>query len=207
MSDKSMRECFKHTDLEWRLAQIPDSAGCRGVFLNMLDERACEFGPEIMNEYRDFFRIYQFSGFRLYPVKDYLMRIVKLAELRFGGPDIYKGIFEIQAAAFPSWRRTLVGRTAFAVLGVQFDSILRVTGISVSKAVNYAECRILRDGPMHFTANFSNEYMYIEHAMAGALTGVARACEVPVSLDVRLRDPFNGEIGITVLDEKAAYAP
>jgi uncharacterized protein (TIGR02265 family) len=202
-----MKECFQHTDLEWRLRQIPDSHACRGVFLNMLDERASEFGQAIRDQYRDYFKLYRFSPFRLYPVKDYLTRIVKLAQLQFGGPNIYRGLFEIQAAAWPSWRRTLVGRTTFAVLGSDFDAILKVMRSATSKATNYCTVDFYRESPFQYTVRFTREYNYIDHAMAGALAGVARACEVQVNLDVRMKDPFNGDIGITVLDQKAVYAP
>jgi len=104
-----LEECFAHTDLQWRLGQIPDSHAVRGVFMNMLDERAGEFGPQVQQTYRSFFQTYSFAPVRLYPVKDYLTRLVKLAQIKWGGPDIYRGIFEIQAAAFPAWSRSLPG--------------------------------------------------------------------------------------------------
>ena len=204
MRDSSLQECFAHTDLEWRLAQIPDSAACRGVYFNMLDQRAAVFGPDIQKEYRDFFRLVEFSAIRLYPVKDYLTRMVKLAQLQFGAPNIHRGLFEIQAAAWPSWRKTVMGRATFAILGSDFDAVLRMMGGAVSKSLNHGSCKIHPLGPGQYAARFTEQYVYIEHAMAGALLGVAHACNVGVKLDVQLRDPFNGDVLIHVVSKQAA---
>src|SRR5579859_1592142 len=189
-----IKEIYQHTDLEWRLTQIPDSAACRGVYFNMLDERAAAFGPEIQRQYRDLFKLVSFNAIRLYPIKDYLTRMVTLAAIKFGPPNVHRGLFEIQEAAWPSWRKTLVGRATFAVLGSDFDAVLRVMGGAVSKSLNHGSCKISSTTPGNYLARFTEQYVYIEHAMAGALTGVARACGVNVTLDVQLRDPFNGDV-------------
>ena len=185
----SLKECFAHTDLEWRLRQIPENAACRGVYFNMLDERAAAFGRDAQNEYRNFFKLIQFSAFRLYPIRDYLTRMVKLAAIQFGAPNIHRGLFEIQAAAWPAWRRTLVGRATFAILGSDFDGVIRVMGGAVSKSLNHGSCKIVSNGPSQYIARFVEQYVYIEHAMAGALSGVARACGVDVELETRLGTP------------------
>jgi len=91
-----MKECFAHTDLEWRLSQIPNTASCRGIFLNMLDDLAAGLSPLTQRRYREFFQTYRFSSFRQYRIKDYLTRMVKLSEIHFGAPNIYRGIFEFQ---------------------------------------------------------------------------------------------------------------
>jgi uncharacterized protein (TIGR02265 family) len=197
----SLKECYEHTDLAWRLAQIPDTAACRGVFLNMLDERAGELGPSTQYEYRQFFQTYRFTPFRFYPVKDYLTRIVTLAQIHYGGPEIYRGVFEIQAAAYPSWKRTLMGRAMFAMLGNDFHALLRAIDktYATHSFVNYCRFAVHPLGPGRYRALFEPEYLYIEHAMAGALWGVAKACGVRVKLEPRLDDPFNGTIDITIL--------
>jgi uncharacterized protein (TIGR02265 family) len=193
-----MKECYQHTDLEWRLSQIPDSAACRGVYFNMLDQQAAAFGARVQKEYRDYFKLISFNGLRLYSIKDYLTRMVKLAALQFGPANIHKGLFEIQEAAWPSWRKTLVGRATFAVLGNDFDAVLRVMGGAVSKSLNHGSCKITKEAAGKYVARFTEQYVYIEHAMAGALTGVARACGVPVTVESQLRDAFNGDVIINV---------
>jgi uncharacterized protein (TIGR02265 family) len=194
-----MKECFENTDLAERLARVPDDAACRGVFLNMLDERAGQFGSATQRAYREFFTLYRFSSLRLYPIKDYITRVVKLAQIEFGAPNIYRGIAEIQAGAFLAWRRTLLGRTWFAVLGSDFESVLRLVARTMSKVVNYGNVSLHAAGSgQQLTMQFVDQYVYIEHAMKGAIQGVARACGVVVELDVRLEDMFNGSIGISV---------
>jgi uncharacterized protein (TIGR02265 family) len=197
----SLRECFEYTDLRWRLAQIPDRAACRGAFMNMLDDRAADLGRDTQNAYRSFFQTYRFSPFKFYPVKDYLTRIVTLAQIHFGGPNIYEGIHHIHAATYVSWKRTLLGQTAFAMLGNDFERVLRAAelGYVGSHFINYARLTVRRDAANRFAVCIGNEFVYIEHAMSGAVAGIAEACGARVALNVRMADPFNGEIGVTVL--------
>jgi uncharacterized protein (TIGR02265 family) len=193
-----MKECFEHTDLEWRLQHIPDRAACRGVFFNMLDTRARAFGVEVQREYRDFFKLHDFSALRLYPVKDYLTRLVKLAQIQFGGPNIYQGIFQIQEQAFPTWKTTLIGRAGFAIFGANLEAVLDIICRPPSKAQNYGRAELTRiaDG---FEVRFFDEYVYIQHAMAGALKGVARACNKEVKVSVELKDAFEGCVHLKFL--------
>src|SRR4028119_1567367 len=77
---RGLEECLAHTDLAWRLKQIPKHYAVRGVFMNMLDERAESLSPETQAAYRDFFGCVRFSPVRLYSVTDYLVRLVKLSQ-------------------------------------------------------------------------------------------------------------------------------
>ncbi len=198
---RGLEECFARTDLAWRLTQIPKHYAVRGVFMNMLDERALELGADAQAAYRDFFGFTKFSPVRLYSVKDYLIRLVKLSELHFGGPNIHQGLFEIQAAAFPTWRRSLPGRMTFAMLGSNFDAIMRMTNIGMSAAINHGTCVITSPKPRSYVAAFRDQPNFIEHAMAGALVGVARACGISATFETRMIDPFNGDIVLTLGEE------
>jgi len=198
--EASLTDCYRHTDLEWRLTRIPDEACARGAFFNMLDDRAAELGATTQQEYRRFFQTYKFSTFRWYPLKDYVTRIVTVAQIHFGGPGIHQGMFHIQASAYRSWRRTMIGRAVFALLG-DMASVLRATerGYAGKSFVNYVDFSFEQDRPDHFTVRFRNEYLYVEHAMAGALTGMADVLDERVRLDIEMDGPFDGTIGITML--------
>jgi hypothetical protein len=200
-----MKECFQYTDLEWRLGQIPDAAGCRGVFFNMLDERAAEFGPEVQREYREYFKLYRFSPLRLYSVKDYLTRMVKLSQLKFGGPEIFRGIWELQFASWPAWRRTLMGRATVGILGNDLGALLRVTRTTTRMSINYGSFDV-EGGPTHFVTHHTNEYVYIEHAMAGGVAGIAAVCGLQVHLEPKLSDPFNGVLILDVLQPQPSLS-
>ncbi|MDX2024336.1 MAG: DUF2378 family protein [Deltaproteobacteria bacterium] len=200
---RGLEACFAKTDLAWRLAQIPKHYAVRGVFMNMLDERAAELGAESQAAYADFFGVTKFSQIRLYSVKDYLIRLVKLSELHFGADRIHEGLFEIQAAAFPAWRRSLPGRMTFAVLGSNCDAILRMTNLGMSAAINHGTCVITSTGPGTYTAAFRDQPNFIEHAMAGALVGVARSCGLTATAQARMIDAFNGDILLTIGEPEA----
>jgi uncharacterized protein (TIGR02265 family) len=198
----TMDDCFQYSDLKWRLDNVPDSAACRGVYLNALDRMAGEFGPPVSGAYRDYFNLYTFSAIKLYPVKDYLTRLVKLAQINYGGPNIYKGIFEIQARMPLAWTKTLLGRAFMGIIGRDYRAALSMLKASINKSINYGTFDLIDAGPDSYLAQFRSEYVYIEHAMAGGLVGLARACGVEVKLDIRLKDPFNGDIGIQIVRDR-----
>ena len=199
-SSASLQECFRTTDLKWRLAQIPDEAGCRGAFFNMLDMRAGSLSSATQLEYRNFFRIHRYIPFRMYPVRDYLTRMAVLAQIHWGGDNVYRGIREIQSGAFEAWTSTLVGRAALAVVDPSFLGMLRFCERSLTSTtlVNYATFRIVGITPGVVRTRFTNEFVYIEHAMVGALEGIGTLAGFRPVFDVQLTDAFNGTVDIKV---------
>ena len=203
MSEGWLKDVYATTDLEWRLAQIPESAACRGVYLNMLDERAGELSPEAQHAYRDYFKIYKFTPFRLYSVKDYLTRMMMVAQLKYGAADVYRGLFEVQAATWPAWRKTLMGRATLGILGTNFNSILNMVKSTVRMSINYGSFDV-EGGPSEYVTHHRNEYVYIEHAMAGGIAGIADVCGIEVNIEAKLTDPFNGSLLVRVKQLAAA---
>jgi uncharacterized protein (TIGR02265 family) len=163
----------------------------------MLDERAAAFGPQVQRAYREYFKSYKFSPLRLFSVKDYLSRMAMVAQIEFGGPGIYGGIFELQAASWPAWRKTLMGRATLSILGTEFHSILKMVRSTVRMSINYGSFEV-EGGPTRYLTHHRNEYNYIEHAMAGGIQGIARVCGVRVDIKPELVDPFNGTLVVDV---------
>lgn len=186
-----LKRALRKTDLSWRLEQLPKEAAVRGAFFNMLDERAREVSPELQASYRRYFKTYEFSTLRFYSCKDYLLRLVVLANAAFDDP--YRGIRVFQAAAFPAWRRTLIGRSWFALFGSDFRGVLRQMCSTFTSVANYCSAELVENSEP-LVVRFRRQYVYIEHAMLGAIEGVARACDQPVRLSVQLVDPFNGDV-------------
>jgi uncharacterized protein (TIGR02265 family) len=194
----SLEECFACTDLKWRLGAVPETALVRGVFLSMLDRQATALGPEVEEEYTSYFRVQGFSAFRMYPVRDYLTRLVVLAQIRWGASEIPKGLRALQSAAFDTWRGTLVGRTALELFEPSLVGCLKFCERTYQSGVsgNYADFAVLEVRSDHITTRFRNEYVYIEHAMVGALELVARFCGERVAFETKLDDPFTGNVTI-----------
>ncbi|MDQ3032337.1 MAG: TIGR02265 family protein [Myxococcota bacterium] len=197
--------CYAHTDLEWRLANIPIDATCRGAFFNMLDDRAGSLSSATQAEYRAFFRIHRFSAFRMYPVRDYVTRIVVLAQIHYGAESIYRGIRELQSGAFDAWAKTLLGRAALAVVSPELPSMLRMLARAYASqtVVSHSRFAVESATDREIVVRLENEHLYIEHAMVGALEGVARVCGVPgAQFVVELDGPFDGTIRILLPDAR-----
>lgn len=192
----SLEECFAHTDLEWRLGAIPSWATVRGVYMAMLDRQAADLGPTTHEEYRAFFRVGSFSPLRQYPARDYVTRLAVLAQIHWGGPAIYQGIRRIQARAFDTWTSTVVGRAALALFEPTFLGCLRFCERAYETGVpgNYARFTVESADDRLIVTRFDNEYVYIEHAMVGALEGVAKICGEQATFEAELDGAFDGRV-------------
>lgn len=194
----SLESCERATDLAWRLSQIPPDATCRGAFFNMLDERAGTLSPETQAEYRAFFRIHRFASFKMFPVSDYLTRLVLLAQIHYGDQHIYEGVRQLQSGAFDAWAETLLGKAALAVVDPSLGSLLRMLERAYASrtVVSHARFRVVSESEAEIVTELEREYVYIEHAMVGAIEGVARVCGAEVAVTAELRGPFDGLIRI-----------
>lgn len=194
----SLERCERATDLVWRLGQIPPDATCRGAFFNMLDERAGTLCPETQAEYRAFFRIHRFASFKMFPVSDYLTRLVVLAQIHYGSEQIYEGVRQLQSGAFDAWAETLLGKAALTVVDPSLGSLLRMLERAYASrtVVSHARFRVVSESDAEIVTELEQEYVYIEHAMVGAIEGVARVCGADVVVTAELRGPFDGLIRI-----------
>lgn len=192
----SLERCFAATDLEQRLRDIPRDATCRGVFFNMLDNRAAALGPAVAKEYRDFFRVPRLLAFRMYPVRDYLTRLVVLSQIAFGPERIHAGLRELQSGAFDAWAGTMLGRAALAVVNPSLPTLLRVLerAYAAQTVVSYARFSVESVSETEIVTVFEHEYVYIEHAMVGALEAVMRACGRNGSVVPELDGPYDGRV-------------
>lgn len=208
-SSASLDECFAHTDLKWRLAQVPLETTCRGAFFNMLDDRAGALSTEVQAEYRRFFKIHRFSSFRMYPVTDYLTRLVVLAQVQYGARGIYAGIRELQSTAFDAWAETLLGKAALAVVDPGLGAMLRMLerAYASNTVVTGTRMRVTRESATEIITEIDNEYVYIEHAMVGAAEGIARVCGTPVHVTASLTTPFSGVMRLQLLGANDPAGP
>jgi uncharacterized protein (TIGR02265 family) len=197
-NEASLRACFAHSDLEWRLAQIPTTAMCRGAFFNMLDDRAGSLSPTTQAEYRHFFRVTRFVPFRMYPVSDYLTRMAIVCQVHWGAEEVYEAMRTIQASAFDAWARTLLGRAALAVIDPSLEGVLRmIERAYASRTLNtHADFNVISATNEEVVTRFKNEYLPIEHAMVGALEAVLVLCRVRGTVVAELDGPFDGVVRI-----------
>ncbi len=198
ISSASLEACHARTDLAWRLSQIPEDATCRGAFFNMLDHRAGTLGTDTQDEYRRFFRLHQFASFRMYPITDYLTRLVVLSQIHYGEQNIYRGIRELQSGAFEAWAETLLGRAAVSLVEPSLGTMFRMLERAYAShtIVSRATLRVISETDREVVTELHDEYVYIEHAMVGAAEGIARMCRVRAEVTAELTGPFDGFVRV-----------
>jgi uncharacterized protein (TIGR02265 family) len=203
--EASLEACYRATDLEWRLGQIPPDAACRGAFFNMLDDRAGELGEQTQQEYRRFFRIHRFSPVRMYAVADYVTRMVVLAQIHFGEENIYAGLRELQSGAFDAWASTLLGRAALSLVDPSLSSLLHMLerAYASETVVTHSRFKVESASPTEIVTRFSDEHNYIQYSMVGAIEGVAKVCRANVDVTAELSGPFDGLVRIRFREPSA----
>ena len=191
-----LRECYLHTDLEWRLAQIPGDASCRGAFANMLDDRAGQLGHVTQAAYRKAFP-HKISPFKMIPVARYVTQLTVLAQIHYGAKNISAGMRAITGEAF-SLTSVLFGRSTVPDK-VRFIGALKFVAFTWPRILNYSKFSFKQTSPTITTVTFANEYVYIDSAMLGGLEGLARHCGIEVTCEAQLTDQFNGDVVITAV--------
>lgn len=192
----SLDACFAATDLEQRLKDIPADAACRGAFFNMLDDRAAALGPDVAHEYRNLFRIGRMNPIRMVPVRDYLTRLVVLSQIAYGADEIFTGLRLLQSGAFGAWGNTMLGRAWLRLVDPSLPTMLRLLerAYATNTVVTYARFRVESVTDTEIVTRFSREYVYIEHAMVGALEAVMQACGRQGHAVPELEGPYDGRV-------------
>jgi len=188
-----------HEELRDRLRDTPESAACRGFYINMLDRVAASLSADVQRTYRERFPVWGVSSMRMHSVRDYLRRTHCIAVAGFGEEKLAHGLAHIQGYAIETFESSLLGRSVRMLTGNSLDGLMRVVAwLSANRqlAVNYGTWSFRRLDEHVIEGRFEEEYNYIESAMAGALEALVRARGLDAILEVCLEDRFTGTITI-----------
>lgn len=193
-------------ELDWRLMQIPETASCRGFYVNGLEKVATSLGPNVLETYRERFPITRVPNMRMHPVSDYLRRAHTIVVSHYGEQGLQQGRSFVQGFAAEAFRTSVLGRYLVQFVGGNIDRLFRLLrwmNDNRHLIVNYGSWHFEKMSDEMLRGTFVDEYIYIESSMAGALDALARAWGLSAEVDVSLDSPFRGTVEIHIRKEGA----
>jgi hypothetical protein len=188
-------------DLEWRLRNIPDSARVRGINFNLLRRRAKDLRVE--SAYLESFpRPTRFSPTGWYPTKDYVLRLLRVAQLAMGTRNVRRGLSEVfKETGRNVWvsvaqlaLRGRAGRRAFLevlrILSLILPTMSTPTVFGVEATRRGVDIRI------------EHGYAYFEETIRATVEAAARMCGVAIRTRVEIDEkPFDGRLRVVFSDD------
>jgi uncharacterized protein (TIGR02265 family) len=184
-----------HCDLADRLQVVPPSAQVRGLYLRSLDAVTQRAGRGAL--YRDYFAGERWSPIRMYPLRDYMIRLA-LAGASLRSPQrVHEGMHDVWRTNATTFASSLLGRTMLRLLS--HDPVrLTEQGLAARRQTyQYGHWEIVRHGPRAIEMVYREEYLWIESAIAGGAVGAFEACGIEAKLDTKLLNRFDGSTMIT----------
>ncbi len=193
--DRAIQIVAPYCDLVSRLEVVPPSALVRGLYLRSLETVLQRAGrPQL---YRDCFEGERWSPIRMYPLRDYMIRLA-LAGASLRAPErVHEGMHDIWRTNATTFAASLLGRTMLRLLS--HDPVrLTEQGLAARRQTyQYGHWEIVRHGPRAVEMVYREEYLWIESAIAGGAVGAFEACGIEAELETKLLNRFDGSTMIT----------
>jgi uncharacterized protein (TIGR02265 family) len=179
-----------YCDIERRLRAVPPSARVRGMGFGVFREAARRADQESL--YDELTRGARFKALHAYPLGEYLVLLALAGALVAGREQVLQGIFEVSRHNARAYADSLLGRTLIRLLA--HDPVrLSEQGLAMRRHVSlYGHWELLRRGPRELEMCYRDEYIWIEHALAGAAQGTFEACGLHPQIETRLDEAYNG---------------
>jgi uncharacterized protein (TIGR02265 family) len=182
-------------DIRDRLPSLPPSARVRGLYFRALETITQRAGRGAL--YREHFGAERWSPVRMYPLRDYMVRLALAGASLRSPAEMHDGMHDIWRTNATTFASSLLGRTMLRILA---NDPVRLTeqGLAARRQTfDYGHWEIVRHGPRSIEMLYREEYLWIESAVAGGAVGAFEACGISVRLDTRLQSRFDGSTTIT----------
>lgn len=189
-AERAIEWVAPYCDLVERLAVVPPSARVRGLYLSAFEPLLQRSGHAAA--YRRYFAGEHWSALRMYPLRDYMIRLAVAGAALRGPARVHDGMHDVWRTNATTFAKSLLGRTLLRLLA---NDPVRLTeqGLAARRQTyQYGHWSILRHGPRLIEMVYREEYIWIESAIAGGAVGAFDACGIQVKLTTTLIDRFDG---------------
>jgi uncharacterized protein (TIGR02265 family) len=193
--DRAIELVAAHCDLVDRLKVVPPSAQVRGLYLNSLDTILQRADRAAL--YREYFGGERWSPIRMYPLRDYMIRLAVAGAALRSAERVHEGMHDVWRTNATTFAQSLLGRTMLRLLS--HDPVrLTEQGLAARRQTfQYGHWEIVRHGPRSIEMVYREEYIWIESAIAGGAVGAFEACGIEATLKTNLLNRFDGSTTIT----------
>ena len=184
-----------HCDIVERLHALPPSARVRGLYLRSLEAVTLRAGRAAL--YREYFGGERWSPIRMYPLRDYMIRLALAGASLRSPAHVHDGMHDVWRTNATTFAGSLLGRTMLRVLA---NDPVRLTeqGLAARRQTfQYGHWELVHHGPRSIEMMYREEYLWIESAVAGGAVGAFEACGIRAQLHTKLDNRFEGSTTIT----------
>ncbi len=188
--DRAIELVAPYCDIVERLAVVPPSARVRGLYLKGLEAVLVRSGNVAL--YRRYFANERWSALRMYPLRDYMVRLAVAGAALRGPQHVHAGMHDVWRTNATTFASSLLGRTMLRLLS--HDPVrLSEQGLAARRQTyQYGHWSIVHRGPRSIEMFYREEYIWIESAIAGGAVGAFEACGIQVELLTKLISRFDG---------------
>jgi uncharacterized protein (TIGR02265 family) len=184
-----------HCDIVERLQALPPSARVCGLYLRSLEAVTLRAGRAAL--YREHFGGERWSLIRMYPLRDYMIRLALAGASLRSPAHLHDGMHDVWRTNATTFAGSLLGRTMLRVLA---NDPVRLTeqGLAARRQTfQYGHWELVHHGPRSIEMMYREEYLWIESAVAGGAVGAFEACGIRAQLHTKLDNRFEGSTTIT----------
>lgn len=179
-----------YCDLEDRLKVVPPSAKVRGIYFNTFRGMLRSAGQ--LETFATYFPQDRHSSIRLYPLRDYMVRLAVSGALLASPEEVHMGMYEIWRAHALSFASSLLGKAMLRLLSNDVVRLMEQGLAARRQTFQYGHWSIQRIDARAFKMVYEEEYIWIESAMAGGAIGSFESVGVKIVTKTELVDRFNG---------------
>jgi len=147
--------------------------------------------------YNEYFGGERWSVIRMYPLRDYMIRLAVAGASLQSPQRVHEGMHDIWRTNATTFASSLLGRTMLRLLS---NDPVRLTEQALAarrQTYQYGHWEIVRHGPRAIEMVYREEYLWIESAVAGGAVGAFEACGIKANLETKLLSRFDGSTSIT----------
>jgi uncharacterized protein (TIGR02265 family) len=162
----------------------------RGLYLKSLEDVVKRAGKAEL--YERYFQGESWSALRMYPLRDYMVRLAIAGASLCGPENVHRGMHDVWRTNASTFAESLLGR---AMLRLLSHDPVRLTeqGLAARRQTyQYGHWSIVRHGPRAIEMVYREEYLWIESAIAGGAVGAFEACGIEATLETKLINRFDG---------------
>lgn len=181
-----------HCDIATRLNAVPHAARVRGLYFRSALEELTRRG--LRGAFETVIHETERSAFMLYPATDYIVWIAWAGSLVTSPRAVHEGMRELMRGNSAYFGQSLLGRSLVRLLSRDPVQILHQAIKSKRAVSNYGRWSVVDESSRHVVMRHEDEYVWIESALLGAALGALESCGIRPSVEVKLRDPYNGDL-------------
>jgi len=193
--DRAIELVAPYCDIRERLEVVPPSARVRGLYLKSLESVVQRAGRAAL--YHEFFRGERWSPVRMYPLRDYMIRLAIAGASLYSPERVHDGMRDVWRTNATTFASSLLGKTMLRLLSQDPVRLTEQALAARRQTYQYGHWEIVRQGARSIEMVYREEYIWIESAIAGGAIGAFESCGIEVTLETRLINRFDGSTLIT----------